>query len=203
MPATPPKFDATDSVDTAARLVTTTMAELAEDPWAPPKFDAIAALTERFNLQPHPEGGFYAETYRASAKVSTPAGERNASTAIYFLITPGNVSRLHRIKSDEAWHFYLGGPMTVVELVDGTAKCTTLGQDVLAESPQVVQYVVKANTWFGSFPNDGTPYSLVGCTVAPGFDFADFELGSRAALLAEFPSEEAKPLIEKLTVGLP
>ena len=93
--------------------------------------------------------------------------------------------------------------MTVVELVDGTAKCTTLGQDVLAESPQVVQYVVKANTWFGSFPNDGTPYSLVGCTVAPGFDFADFELGSHAALLAEFPSEEAKPLIEKLTVGLP
>ena len=89
------------------------MAELAEDPWAPPKFDAIAALTERFNLQPHPEGGFYAETYRASAKVSTPSGERNASTAIYFLITPGNVSRLHRIKSDEAWHFYLGGPMTV------------------------------------------------------------------------------------------
>ena len=164
----------------------------------------IAALTERFKLQPHPEGGFYAETYRGTEMVSTPVGERACSTAIYFLMTPGNVSRLHRIKSDEAWHFYLGGPMTVVELIDGTAKCTTLGQDVLStDTPQSVQYVVKANTWFGSFPNDGSPYSLVGCTVAPGFDFADFELGSRAALLAEFPSAEAQPLIEKLTEGLP
>ena len=124
---------------------------------------------------------------------------RANSTAIYFLMTCENVSHMHRIKSDEMWHFYLGGPMTVVELrEDGEAKCTVLGPDIFdKQNPQVVQYLVKKDTWFGSFPNPGSDYSFVGCTVAPGFDFADFELGDREKLLSEFP--KATELITKLT----
>jgi len=159
----------------------------------------IDKLKTTYDMQPHPEGGFFKETDRAESRITSSFGERSASTAIYFLITPGSVSRLHRIRADEVWHFYLGGPMTVVELVDGAAKCTTLGHDVL--DGQLVQYTVKAGTWFGSFPNAGSAYSFVGCTVAPGFEFEDFELGSRAALLAEFP--DARDLVVKLTEGLP
>ena len=137
------------------------------------------------------------ETYRSSENVPTERGERSASTAIYFLITPGSVSRLHRILSDEVWHFYAGGPLEVVELIDGKAKITKIG----LEDGCIPQYVVKAGTWFGSYPCEGSKYSLVGCTVAPGFDFQDFELGSRAKLLADFP--DAKDTIVKLTEGLP
>ena len=173
----------------------------------------VAELKARFSLQPHPEGGFYAETYRSELRVSTPFGERSASTAINFLITPEAVSRMHRLKADECWHFYLGGPMQVVELhPDGEpAKrltVTTLGSDVLAG--QCVQHIVRANTWFGSLPCEGSGYSFVGCTVAPGFEFVDFELGSRASLLAEYEqtageaaNEEGRALISKLTEGLP
>ena len=126
---------------------------------------------------------------------------RKASTSILFLITPGNVSRLHRINSDEVWHFYLGGSMTVVELDDATksAKLTVLGHDILGG--EVVQYVVRAGTWFGSYSNEGSAYSFVGCTVAPGFEFTDFELGSRATLTTQFPL--ATDVIGKLTIGLP
>ena len=86
----------------------------------------ITRLVKKFKMKAHPEGGFYAETYRSPHKVKSSYGERSASTAIYFLITPGSVSRLHRIKADEVWHFYLGGPMTVLELneSDGSMKKT-------------------------------------------------------------------------------
>lgn len=142
------------------------------------------------------------ETYRAATYVTAQYGtkqvSRSASTGIYFLICPGNVSRLHRIQSDEMWHFYLGGPMTVVELdnshPDGY-KATVIGQDIT--KGQVVQYVVKAGVWFGSYPNEGTLFSFVGCSVAPGFDFSDFELADRAELLTDFP--KAATIIEKLT----
>jgi hypothetical protein len=156
-------------------------------------------LIELYKMQEHPEGGWFVETYRSELPVAAPAGERAASTAIYFLITPGSVSRLHRLQSDEVWHFYLGGPLTVVELVDDGAKTTVVGPDVA--NGEVVQHVVKAGTWFGSFPCEGSKFSFVGCTVAPGFDFADFELGSRSALVDEFP--KAVDMITKLTEGLP
>ncbi|KAJ1418455.1 RmlC-like cupin domain-containing protein [Ochromonadaceae sp. CCMP2298] len=173
-------------------------------------------LVERFNMQPHPEGGFYAETFRSSDLVNTPKGERSASTAIYFLMTRGNISRLHRIQSDEVWHFYLGAPITVVEIDQAGARRTVLGPDIAAG--QLVQYVVKRGTWFGSFPNIPAPewqnaeaptgagaeeaaFSFVGCTVAPGFEFSDFELASRAALLEQYP--DAAKEIELLTEGLP
>ena len=151
------------------------------------------ALVSKFNLVSHPEGGYSAETYRSELNVETPFGSRSASTAIYFLMTPGAVSRLHRIRSDEVWHHYQGGPLNVVELVDGECRVTKVGEG------GVFQYVVKAGTWFGSYPCNS--YSFVGCTVSPGFEFADFELGSRAVLLAEFPN--ARDLVVKLTEGLP
>ena len=134
--------------------------------------EIIAAL----KLQPHPEGGFYRETYRSAH-----------STAIFFLLPEGAVSRLHRIKSDEVWHFYAGGPLRIVELGAGS---TVL-------SPRQPQHVVAAGRWFGAYPEQGSGYSLVGCTVAPAFRFEDFELGSREDLLREFP--DARAQIEKLT----
>ncbi|NHK28006.1 cupin domain-containing protein [Parvularcula flava] len=135
-------------------------------------------LIDRYDLQPHPEGGWFAETYRAGVTVDTLKGPRAASTAILFLLAAGNVSHLHRIASDEVWHFYEGGPLLVHELRDGEVHVTRLSQD----NPQ---HVVPAGTWFGARPASGTAHSLVGCTVAPGFDFADFELADREALLGE------------------
>jgi len=165
------------------------------------KLDIPQRLVEKYHMKPHPEGGFYAETYRAISTVTSSYGTRAAGTAILFLITPGSVSRLHRLASDETWHFYLGGPMTVVELSDaGVLKKTVLGSDVLG-GEQRVQYTVKAGTWFGSYPNKGSPFSFVGCTVAPGFEFDDFELASQAKLLGKYPQHSEE--IKLLTKGLP
>jgi len=150
---------------------------------------AISAgeIIRLFELKPHPEGGFYKETYRS---------ERNHSTAILYLLPAGARSRLHRLKSDELFHFYLGGPMVLAELSpSGEARQARLGQDVASGCE--LQHLVRAGTWFGAYPEEGSEYSLVGCTVAPGFDFADFELGRRAELLAGFP--RARDLIERLS----
>ncbi|KAJ1447234.1 RmlC-like cupin domain-containing protein [Pelagophyceae sp. CCMP2097] len=160
-----------------------------------------ARIRRPFDLAPHPEGGFYKETYRAAERVVGAGGRnRSAATSIHFLITPGSVSRIHRVAADEIWNFHLGGPMTVVELSGRGAVTTSLGSDVLG-GVQQVQHVVKAGTWFGSFPDAGTAFTFVGCTVSPGFEFEDFELGSRAKLLEDFP--DARELIIKLTEGLP
>ncbi len=149
-------------------------------------------LIKLYNLDPHPEGGYFKETYRDLKQIPQNAlpkqfgGDRSLSTAIYFLIPEGKKSHLHRIKSDEIWHFYLGGSMTLVQIhPDGKLEKTILGQDV--QNGQKLQHVVPAGTWFGAFPNTGSGYSFVGCTVAPGFDFADFEMGKRDELLRIFP----------------
>lgn len=148
------------------------------------------ALVELLKLQPHPEGGFYRETYRAEGK----SGRHNHSTAIYYLLPAGQRSLLHRMKSDEVFHFYLGGPMTLLILkADGGHETVRLGQDLAAG--QTLQHVVRAGSWFGGWPDEGTDFSLVGCTVAPGFEFADFELGDKRDLLARYPA--ARALIER------
>jgi hypothetical protein len=159
-------------------------------------------LIRMLDLKPHPEGGYYRETYRCEEFIPHAClpqrfqGDRHYSTAIYYLLPAGAVSRLHRIASDEVWHFYLGGAFTVIELKpDGSSDHVVLGQDVA--SGQRLQHVVKAGTWFGAYPNAGTGYALVGCTVAPGFDFADFEIANRKELLAKYPREEA--VIKRLT----
>ncbi|MBV2351951.1 cupin domain-containing protein [Synechococcus sp. HK05] len=132
-------------------------------------------LIEQLQLSPHPEGGHFRETYRASQTVPTPRGPRPASTAILFLLQAGERSHWHRLHSDEAWHFHAGDGLWVHELSpSGVAQTTWLGMELSrGERPQ---HVVPAGHWFAAEPAKGGAWSLVSCTVAPGFDFADFEL---------------------------
>lgn len=146
---------------------------------------ALGALIERLHLQPHPEGGYFSEHYRAPGVIATEHGPRNASTAIYYLLDGANFSRLHRLRqSDEVWHFYEGSTLEIAVLQEGNAaRLQRLGPE------DVYSFVVPAGAWFGArlaHPAPGA-YALVGCTVAPGFDFEDFEIGRRADLLAMFP----------------
>ena len=172
----------------------------------------VAYYIQVLNLQPHPEGGYFAETYRSAEVVAQSAlparfgGERSLGTAIYFLLESHHISALHRIQADEIWHFYAGSPLDVFVIKpDGQLTIIRLGNN--PEQGEVFQAVVPAGCWFGSRPVvdstvmdstvDSTTFSLVGCTVAPGFDFADFELADRTRLLNEFPQHRA--VIEKLT----
>lgn len=162
----------------------------------------VTTLIRRFDLKPHPEGGFYSETYRSSGTIAqaclpdTFHGDRAYATAIYFLLPAGARSCLHRIASDEIWHFYLGEPLLLVELhPDGEVYTVTLGHDI-AQGHRL-QHVVRAGCWFGACPLTEDGYALVGCTVSPGFDFAEFELASRQNLLDQFP--QAAQWIYRLT----
>lgn len=137
----------------------------------------------RLNLRPHPEGGFFRETYRAKKTVSTPTGERAMATHIYFLLRAGECSHLHRIRSDEGWHFHAGSPL-VVHQFDERYQATILGDPQISDSP--FQTVVPAGVWFGA-ESLGNDFSLVGCTVSPGFDFADFEMARAIDLKRSYP----------------
>ena len=152
------------------------------------------AIIRQLNLKPHPEGGFYAETYRSAGIIlpgeAVPAisGKRNFSTAIYFLLTQGSFSAFHRIRQDEIWHFYKGSPLTIhVITAGGEYLMHRLGNRLeKAERPQVV---VAGGDWFAAvLSHEKGEYALVGCTVAPGFDFSDFEMAHQEALLREFPA---------------
>ena len=162
----------------------------------------VEDLVKQLELLPHPEGGYYKETYRSSGTIPKDAlpggfvGERNFATAIYFLIEKNNFSALHKIKSDETWHFYAGDTLEVIEIDEqGGLKTTLLGNKL--EKGEVFQYTVKAHHWFGSRVKSGGDFSLVGCTVAPGFDFADFEMGQRDELIAKYPQHQQ--IIQLLT----
>ncbi len=153
----------------------------------------IAAL----GLSPHPEGGHYRETYRGSAlPFELPErGARATSTAIYFLLAAGEFSAFHVVASDEAWHHYLGSPLELLLIdQDGRLERRTLGKQF--ERGELPQIVVPAGVYQAARPL-GPEGALVGCTVAPGFDFADFTLPSRAELSARFPDHA--PLIASLT----
>ncbi len=150
-------------------------------------------IIRELELSPHPEGGFFRETFRGEAlPFALPErGERSASTAIYFLLRAGDFSALHAVTSDEAWHHYLGSPGSHLELhlLDrmGTHTRCMLGTDLRAR--QVPQYVVpKGVLQAARVVGPADAFVLAGCTVAPGFDFADFTMPSRAALLAQFPA---------------
>jgi predicted cupin superfamily sugar epimerase len=164
----------------------------------------ISAQTyiDALELQAHPEGGFFKETYRSAARMDLelapggPAVHRNVCTGIYFLLERNNFSAFHRIKSDEMWHFYAGQALEVFEICGNEELiCTRLGPDIA--NGEVLQHVVPAHTWFASRVAHGGAFSLVGCTVAPGFDFADFEMAERSALIAKY-SQHAR-LIGELT----
>jgi predicted cupin superfamily sugar epimerase len=160
-------------------------------------------LISLLHLRPHPrEGGHFRETYR-SAEEYPPAclparygAARAAGTAIYYLLRPNAFSALHRLASDEIFHFYLGGPVRMVQLFpDGSGRTVVLGPDLRAgQSPQVV---VPQGVWQGSFLEPGSEFALLGCTVAPGFDYADYEDGPRDSLLGQYPA--FADLIRRLT----
>ena len=152
-------------------------------------------LIQQYALQPHPEGGWYKESYKSRETISAGSlperfsGSRVFSTAIYFLLEQGNFSAFHRIKSDECWHFYAGDPLLIyVILPGGTLDIIHLGNAI--DKGQLFQYLVPANCWFASRPAPGSSYCFVGCTVAPGFDFADFELANASALSGLYPQHE-------------
>ncbi len=151
-----------------------------------------AAIIKHFGMRPHPEGGHYVRTYRSAGVISQSAlgnrfnGERPCSTAILYLLREGEISRLHRIRQDEIWHFYLGGPLRLPVISPrGELAETCLGRDILAG--QYLQYAIPGGHWFAATPAPGSAYTLAGCTVAPGFDFADFELGEEKQLKHAFP----------------
>ena len=141
-----------------------------------------ADLISTLDLRPHPEGGFYREVHRSASVVTTSdaRGERAALTTIYFLLTAGAQSRWHRVESDEVWHFYEGDPLELLEL---DARVTTLARHRLGPVDGITQrpvYTIPAGAWQAA--RTLGDYTLVGCTVGPGFDFADFRL------LADEPS---------------
>jgi predicted cupin superfamily sugar epimerase len=159
---------------------------------------------EKLRLEAHPEGGYFRQTYKAELvlpKAALPAGftgARAASTAIYFLLEGKTFSAFHRLRSDEVWHFYAGEPLVVhVIEPEGEYSAIRLGLDL--EAGQVPQAVVRAGSWFASHVADWNSFALVGCTVAPGFDFEDFELGVSAELAAKYPQH--RELVERLTRG--
>ncbi|MGF1637256.1 MAG: cupin domain-containing protein [Cyclobacteriaceae bacterium] len=156
---------------------------------------------DNLHLQPHPEGGYFKENYRSKEILTIDglpqrfSGDRNISTAIYYLLKQGDYSGFHKIKSDECWHFYAGSTM-LLHMIDAMGKysCIHLGKEL--NQGEVFQFVVPAGTWFASEPARNTEFCLMGCTVAPGFDFQDFEMAKSAALSKLFP--EHSSIIERL-----
>jgi len=156
----------------------------------------VQELIDRLGLAPHPERGYYTETYRAPLKLAALApphsGARAASTAIYFLVTREQpTTYLHLLLSDEMFHFYEGGPLDVLLLgPTGPGELRRLGTNVAAgERPQLL---IPAGTWFAAELADGASHCLIGCTVAPGFEFADFELAAGPELAARYPAHAAR-----------
>ncbi|MFC0185347.1 hypothetical protein SAMN04515674_103124 [Pseudarcicella hirudinis] len=156
----------------------------------------------KYEMQKHPEGGYFAETYRSKEKIAKSGlperfkGDRSFSTGIYFLLESHHISAFHKIESDEMWHFYTGSPLDIYVISpEGVLDVIKLGENF--ENNEVFQAVVPAGSWFGSKPAVKDSYSLVGCTVAPGFDFDDFEMKSRKELIAMFPQHAE--IIEILT----
>lgn len=163
----------------------------------------VQGLIEKLGLQPLPgEGGFYRETYRSSEWVTASAlperykTDKEFATAIYYLLTPETISALHRLPTDEVFHFYLGDPVLMLQLYPGgTGERIILGPNIL--SGQVVQCVVPRFVWQGATLIEGGQFALMGTTMSPAFDFADLELGNRAELLEKYG--EHSGLINRLT----
>ncbi|AIC15600.1 cupin domain-containing protein [Nitrososphaera viennensis] len=156
------------------------------------------AWVRALGLKEHPEGGYFKETYRAEMEIDAPGfgGRRSAGTAIYYLLKSGQFSAFHRIKSDEVWHFYAGSPLAVhvIDREGGKYHKMIIGR---SSKRPALQAVVKAGCWFAASVDRARSYSLAGCTVAPGFDFRDWEVGRRGELLALYP--EHRQVIEKFT----
>ncbi|QQS37722.1 MAG: cupin domain-containing protein [Ignavibacteriales bacterium] len=153
-------------------------------------------------LEKHPEGGYFREVYRSRDEIdfNKPGqsfeGKRNISTSIYFLLEGNDISKLHRIKSDELWHHYSGSSVRLFLIdLNGNISQKILGKNI--QEGELFQLTIDAGLWFCAEPINKDSYTLVGCTVAPGFDFKDFELGSREHLLKIYPMH--RELIERFT----
>lgn len=159
---------------------------------------------EKLDLIKHPEGGFFREVYRSDEIISERAlnarygTSRSVATSIYFLLKGNEFSTFHRIQSDETWHFYVGSALKLYVLnEDGTFMEHILGQNI--EDGEQLQITIARNHWFGAKVTKKSSFALVGCTVAPGFDFDDFELAERGKLLKQFPQH--RDLIIALTTN--
>lgn len=156
------------------------------------------AIIDSLNLEPHPEGGFYKEIYRSETRVSDlmQAANKSAYTSIYYLLSGKDFSAWHRIKSDETWYFHLGCDLLIF-YIDQNKVVRTVQ---LGSESKSFQVTIPAHTWFAAKPLNEEAYCLVSCAVAPGFEFADFEIGNREALSNEFGTTvENTRLIEALT----
>jgi predicted cupin superfamily sugar epimerase len=146
-----------------------------------------ANIIEQLQLVRHPEGGYYRETYRGTQSLALPNGnERSSATAIYYLLEGNDKSHFHRVASDELWLFHQGQPLELLMITaDGTLDVYTLGNQLqLDQKPQIV---IPAHHWFAARVQGEQGYALVSCVVAPGFDFADFELADKEQLLSDYP----------------
>ena len=158
---------------------------------------------KKLNLSPHPEGGFFRECYRSDETIPREALPHRYSdrrvffTSIYYLLESHQISRLHRLKSDELWHFYTGSPLTIhVFKNDGNLyNSFILGPD--PGNKHIYQQIIHRGNWFGASVNESDSFTLVGCVVAPGFEFDDFEKGNRDELLSKYP--DYADIIERLT----
>lgn len=162
----------------------------------------IQHIVEKLELQPHPEGGFFRETYRSNGNISSESlgsdynGKRSYSTCIYFLLTSDNFSAWHRIKQDEIWHFYDGSPIKLHMINEnGDYSFQLIGRDF--RKGELPQYIVSGGCWFATEVLEKDTFSLAGCTVSPGFDFEDFEMLSRQKLTELFPQHSK--VIARLT----
>lgn len=156
------------------------------------------SIIEELKLSPHPEGGFYRETYRGENVITLDKDRvRNTGTAIYYLLKDKDKSHFHKVSSDELWLFHQGEPLEILMITpDGKIETKILGNRLdLNEEPQVI---VKANIWFAARVKNEKRFALVSCVVAPGFDFSDFTLGHKDELIKLFP--DIKEEIEKLSV---
>lgn len=155
---------------------------------------------DKLELKKHPEGGYYREIYRSAEMFSIDPPKknlkRNVSTSIYFLLDGSQVSKFHRLKSDELWHFYDGSSIKIY-VIDESGKLDEITLGRKTEDGEVFQTVIKKNNWFAAEVINKKSFALIGCTVSPGFDFSDFELADVEYLLKNFP--EHKRLIQKLT----
>ena len=160
------------------------------------KKDAIQ-LIKRLRLKKHPEGGYFKQTYIADTMVNLVGYDkpRYISTAIYYMLIGDQFSAFHRIKSDELWHHYMGGSLTVYAIDNNNGKLSKIKMGKSrGEAPQVA---IKANTWFAASLNNKKSYCLLGCTVSPGFDYTDWELGKRNKLIKMYP--QYRTIIERYT----
>ncbi len=162
----------------------------------------LEEIIEHLKLEPHPEGGYFRETYRSEGIIPQTVlgksfdGERNYSTAIYFLLTSDNFSAFHKVAQDEFWHFHIGAPIELHMInPKGEHSHIIIGNNMLnGETPQ---FVVPGGYWFAAQIMEQNSFALVSCTVSPGFDFADFDLAKRSELTKQFPQHSQ--LVEQFT----